>query len=93
MEYSNLFVVLMGMGTVFFGLICIVLLIAVMGKLIGKETVTPQATVQSANPKPAADPQKDALKMQELVAVITCALAYELDANPRTLSIMSIKKL
>ena len=28
MEYSNLFVVLMGLGTVFAGLLCIILLVA-----------------------------------------------------------------
>ena len=33
MEYSNLFVVLMGIGTVFFGLICLIVLVWVMGKL------------------------------------------------------------
>ncbi|MBQ3496526.1 MAG: OadG family protein, partial [Oscillospiraceae bacterium] len=35
MEYSNLFVVLMGIGTVFFGLICIIVLTLLMGKIIG----------------------------------------------------------
>ncbi len=33
-EYSNLFVVLMGMGVVFFGLICIILLTTVMGMIL-----------------------------------------------------------
>ena len=32
-EYSNLFVCLMGMGTVFFGLICLIVLTTLMGKI------------------------------------------------------------
>ncbi len=33
-RYDNLFVVLMGMGVVFFGLICIILLTMAMGKVL-----------------------------------------------------------
>ena len=35
MEPSSLFVCLMGMGTVFFGLICLIVLTMIMGKLVG----------------------------------------------------------
>ncbi len=35
MEYPSLFVCLMGMGTVFFGLICLIVLTMVMGKIVG----------------------------------------------------------
>ena len=34
-EYSSLFVCLMGMGTVFFGLICLIVLTTIMGKIVG----------------------------------------------------------
>ena len=34
-EYSSLFVCLMGMGTVFFGLICLIVLTMIMGKIVG----------------------------------------------------------
>ena len=38
MEYSSLFVTLMGIGTVFFGLICIIFLTMAMGAILkGKE--------------------------------------------------------
>jgi len=38
MEYSPLFVTLMGIGTVFFGLICIIFLTMAMGAILkGKE--------------------------------------------------------
>ena len=35
MEVSNLFVCLMGMGVTFIGLICLILLITLMGKIGG----------------------------------------------------------
>ena len=35
MEYSSAFVCLMGMGTVFFGLICLIVLTMLMGKIVG----------------------------------------------------------
>ena len=35
MEPSSLFVCLMGMGTVFFGLICLIVLTMIMGKIVG----------------------------------------------------------
>ena len=38
-EYSNLFVVLMGMGVVFFGLICIILLTTVMGMIMTRKEI------------------------------------------------------
>ena len=34
MEHSSLFVCLMGMGTVFFGLICLILLTMILGKIV-----------------------------------------------------------
>ena len=42
MEYSSLFVTLMGIGTVFFGLICIIFLTMAMGAVLkGKEKTLP----------------------------------------------------
>lgn len=42
MEYSSLFVTLMGIGTVFFGLICIIFLTMAMGAILkGKEKRLP----------------------------------------------------
>ena len=36
MEYSSIFVCLMGMGTVFFGLICLIALTYLMSAVVGK---------------------------------------------------------
>ena len=56
MEYSSLFVTLMGIGTVFFGLICIIFLTLAMGAILkGKEKApAAAAAAPAAAPKAAA---------------------------------------
>ena len=56
MEYSSLFVTLMGIGTVFFGLICIIFLTMAMGAILkGKEKApAAAAAAPAAAPKAAA---------------------------------------
>ena len=51
MEYSSLFVTLMGIGTVFFGLICIIFLTMAMGAILkGKEKAPAAAAAAPAAP-------------------------------------------
>ena len=56
MEYSSLFVTLMGIGTVFFGLICIIFLTMAMGAILKGKEKTPAvaAAAPAAAPKAAA---------------------------------------
>ena len=56
MEYSPLFVTLMGIGTVFFGLICIIFLTMAMGAVLKGKEKTPAvaAAAPVAAPKAAA---------------------------------------
>ena len=53
-EYGSLFVCLMGMGTVFFGLICLIVLTTIMGKIVGGHA----APAVSA-PAPAAEVERE----------------------------------
>ena len=46
MDYSNLFVVLMGLGTVFAGLLCIILLVTLMSWVCNR-TAAPSAVMPS----------------------------------------------
>ena len=88
-EYSNLFVCLMGMGTVFFGLICLIVLTTVMGKIVGGRAVP------AAMPAPAAAPVSAAAEpnRQELVAAVSAAIAEELGTDITGIRIVSMKKL
>lgn len=87
MEPSSLFVCLMGMGTVFFGLICLIVLTTIMGKVVGGHTAPAAAPVPSAAPA-AAEPSR-----QEVVAAVSAAIAEELGTDVTGIRIVSMKKL
>lgn len=86
MEYSSIFVCLMGMGTVFFGLICLILLTALMSRLCA-----PRKRAVPAVPPPA--PVSVGADQQELVAAISAAIAEDLGTDITGIRILSIKKL
>ena len=48
MEYSSIFVCLMGMGTVFFGLICLIALTYLMSAVVGRGKKAAPAPVPAA---------------------------------------------
>lgn len=88
MEYSNTFVCLLGLGTVFFGLICIVLLCGLIG-LFCKRTRS-----SAAKSLPEAESEvPPAENRQELVAAISAALAENLGTDISGIRILSLKKL
>lgn len=86
MEYNDLFVVLMGVGTVFFGLICLIILLWVMGKLF-------RGVEEHASPAPAAVPERVNANGGEILAAISAAIAEELGTDVSAFRIVSVKKL
>ncbi|MEY8387043.1 OadG family protein [Oscillospiraceae bacterium 38-13] len=87
-EYSSLFVCLMGMGTVFFGLICLIVLTMIMGKIVGGHAApAAPAPVVTA---PAAAPEGN---RQEIAAAVSAAIAEELGTSITGIRIVSMKKL
>jgi len=86
---SNLFVVLMGVGTVFVGLICIILLVSLMGWICRKlEKPAPAAPVS-----PAAVPQRQVVNGGEVLAAISAAIAEDLGTDVSAIRITSIRKV
>ena len=85
--YSNLFVCLMGIGTVFFGLICIILLSKAMS---GVCTSTQRKHAASA---PAAVQQTEPADRQSLVAAVSAALAEEMGTGVSGIRILSMRKI
>ena len=83
MDYSSAFVCLMGMGTVFFGLICIVALCCLMSAVCRR---TERRKAVPAIPAETGD-------RGELVAAISAALAEELGTDISGIRILSLKKL
>ena len=88
-EYSKFFVVVFGIGVVFFGLICIIALTAVMGKVM--------VSLAKNQPAPAAAPTAKASApagvAPEVIAAITAALSEEVGVSSRGVNITTIKKL
>lgn len=106
MDYNSAFVCLMGMGTVFFGLICLIVLTTLMGRICGrggKKNASAQTAAPTAAPAapavsavPAAAPAVQAapgVDQQELIAAVSAALAEELGTDITGIRILSIKKL
>ena len=88
-DVPTLFVILMGIGTVFFGLICIILLTTAMSAIcrsMGDKTPAPAAAAPAA---PAgAIPNR-----QAMIAAIAVAVAEEMGTDPAGIRILSVKKL
>lgn len=86
------FVILMGVGVVFIGLICIILLSMAMSAIcraMGDKTPAPAAAAPAA---PAA--KAEAIpNRQAMIAAIAVAVAEEMGTDPAGIRILSIKKL
>ena len=88
MDYSNLFVCLMGIGTVFFGLICIILLVTLMSFVCRK---TEQKTTHAPVSAPAGVPKAGI--GPELIAAVSAAIAEEMGTDISAIRIISMKQI
>lgn len=96
MELSNTFVCVMGMGIVFIGLICLVLLCVLMSKIVAlttpakpfEESAKVSAAPIGAVPAAAVIPNR-----AELVAAISAAIAEDLGDSIDSFRIKSIKRV
>ena len=97
-EYSKLFVVVFGIGVVFFGLICIIVLTSIMGKIMVALAKNAPAPAHAAKPAaapvaaPAAAPAPAGIA-PEVIAAITAALSEEPGISSHGINITSIKKV
>lgn len=91
-ETSLLFVVLMGVGTVFFGLICIIFLSSIMSKILMGMEKKDAAPVAAAPAAPAV--QNTAIpNRQAMIAAIAAAIAEDLGTDASGIRILSVKKI
>lgn len=87
---SNLFVVGMGVGTVFLGLVCIVLLCLIMSAICRAAEKKPTAPAAEPVTQPSARPIEN---RQEIIAAVSAAVAEELGTDISAIRILSFKKL
>jgi len=98
MTIPSWFVIVMGMGTVFIGLVCIVLLCKILGavcslfdgkKTDSKEIATPELQTVSTQQSPSpAFPNR-----QEVIAAIGAAIAEECGVEVEAIRIKSIRRI
>ena len=92
--YSPLFGTLMGIGTVVFGLICIIVLTTIMGSVL-KSNAKPSAPTPAAAPKAAAPaaPAVNTAKEQEILAAVIAAVTEDLGPSASRMQITGINKI
>ena len=89
MQVSNLFVCLMGMGVTFIGLIALIFMTQIMGKIVSKVKMP-----EPAKAAPAPAPANDEIPNRgELIAAVSAALAEELGTDVTAIRILSFKKV
>ena len=91
MAPSYLFVCLFGMGTVFVGLTCIILLVYLMGAIfqkIGQKPAAAPAAAPAVTAAPAEIPNR-----QAMIAAVSAVLAEENGTDVKGIRILSFKKI
>ena len=93
-EPSNTQVVLMGIGTVFVGLICIIIICKIMGSIIMAGTKKAETKVVESPAAPVAKPQNNVIEnREEIIAAVSAVAAEELGTDISAIRIHSFKKL
>lgn len=88
--YTGIFVCLLGIGTVFFGLVCIIALTTAMSAILGRSSQTaPAAPATPAAAPTAAAPATDAA----LIAAVSAVIAEEMGTSVNGIRILSMKKI
>ena len=106
MEYANWFVVVMGVGIVFFGLIVLIVAVTIMGKILGNRGGTAVnaagvATTVGAGDGRAlpggavsgGDPINDMANDKGLLAAVSAAIADDMGTDVSGIKIHSIRKI
>lgn len=99
-ELSNTFVCLLGIGTVFVGLICIVIICNIMSFFVTKfakqsseEANQPSAAANNSAQAAAVQDAFPAAEKQAVVAGVCAVIAEELGTDANNIRVLSFKKL
>ena len=89
MDYSNLFVCLMGLCTVFIGLICIIILVSVMSNVVRRT----DAKASAVPAVPAAAAPAVGAVTPAMVTAVAAAIAEDMGTDVSAIRIVSMKKI
>lgn len=88
---SNTFVVCMGIGVVFFGLICIVILLKIMSAICNAGS---KKEIEASKPIACPPAVSEVIpNRQEIIAAVSAAIAEELGTDISAIRIHSFKKI
>lgn len=87
------FVVVLGVGTVFIGLICLVLLCKIIGLFCGVTTKETKTANTANSPAPVNTQAQPIENRQEIIAAVSAVIAEELGTSVEALRIISFKKI
>ena len=87
------FVCAMGMGTVFIGLVCIVILCVIFSAIIGAGRNKKEENAKTAVSAPATNTTAEIPERQKVLAAVCAVLAEELGTDVSALKVHSFKKL
>ncbi len=87
---NNTFVVCMGIGTVFVGLICIIILCKIIGAICMASEKKGTAKLDETAPVVANEPIQN---RQEIIAAVSAVIAEELGKDISAIRILSFKKI
>lgn len=88
----NWMVVVMGIGTVFVGLICIIILCKIMGLFLAGTNKTEEKAATTVKAAPVAN-SAEIQNRQEIIAAVTAVAAEEMGKDISALRVISFKKL
>ena len=89
-EYSDITVAALGLGTVFFGLVCIIFICTVFGKIFANTSKKAAAAPAQA---PAPQSELSAEEKGAVIAAVSAVIAEELGTDVSALRIHSFKKI
>ena len=95
-DISNTFVVVLGVGVVFIGLICIIILCKILSAvcmLASKKEETKAPANTTAPVVAAAVAAQPIQNRQEIIAAVSAVLAEELGTDVSAIRILSFKKI
>lgn len=87
-EIPNWFAVTMGIGTVFVGLISIIIICLITGALFGNKKAKPATKAAPTDPS-GEDPRE----RQKILAAVCAACAEEMGADVSRIRVISFKKI
>ncbi len=90
---SNTFVCLMGVGTVFVGLICIIIVCKIVSGIIRLFDKAPAEAKEEAAAPTVTSTSQEIPDKQRIIAAVSAAIAEELGTDISALRIISFKKV